>query len=118
MSIDHTQEAMHRYFDLMGEGADFAECYTADVSWLVADSGEIIQGAAAVRDYVIALHASRADWRTHTYVVGPDHVYLEGDCADVGSDHNARTRYCVAYDVEEGRIHAMRCYGFDYRPAS
>ena len=111
MATDQAQRTMDRYFDLMGRGADFAVCYESDVSWLVADTGEVINGAAAVRDYVIALHASMVDWHTHTYVVGTEHVYLEGDCAPTPSQRDLRTRYCVAYDIADGLIRAMRCYG-------
>ena len=51
------------------------------VTWLVVDTGEVIEGAHAVRDYVVALHASLTDMRTSQLVVGDDSVYLEGDCA-------------------------------------
>jgi ketosteroid isomerase-like protein len=113
MPTDQTQDVMDRYFALMSSGADFSECYTADATWLVADTGELISGAGAVKDYVIALHAAMDDMKTHTYVVGSDHVYLEGDCASMRTGLEDRIRYCVAYDIVDGRIGAMRCYGAD-----
>ena len=51
-----TQATMDRYFDLMGREADFGVCYSSDVTWLIADTGEVIAGPRAVRDYVVALH--------------------------------------------------------------
>ncbi|WP_243074334.1 nuclear transport factor 2 family protein [Microbacterium sp. SS28] len=112
MSTASAQRTMDRYFQLMGRGDDIAACYSADATWVIADTGEVVQGAVAVRDYVIALHASRADWHTHTYVVADGHAYLEGDCAAADAQHDVRTRYCVAYDIADDLISAMRCYGF------
>jgi len=117
MSTAQTQNTMDRYFDLMGRGADFAECYSADATWLIADTGEVIRGPGAVRDYVVALHASLVDMRTRTYVVGEEHVYLEGDCDGAASGAAGRTCYCVAYDIRDGLIAAMRCYGLGVTPA-
>ena len=109
MSAEQTQHTMDRYFQLMGEGADFGVCCAADVTWLVADTGEVISGPDAVRDYVVALHATFVDSHTRRYVVGDDHVYLEGDCEPAASEAGDRTRFCVAYDLADGAITAMRC---------
>ena len=54
MSAEQTQHTMDRYFELMGRGADFGACCSADVSWLVADTGEVIRGPGAVREFVAA----------------------------------------------------------------
>ena len=113
MSTAQTQRTMDRYFDLMGRSADFGECYTPDVTWLVAETGETVRGPDAVRDFVVALHANMVDSHTHTYVVGQDHVYLEGDCAAA----DGRTSFCVAYDIQGALIAAMRCYGLGARSA-
>ena len=117
MSTAQTQQTMDRYFELMGRSADFGTCYTSDVTWLIAEAGEVIQGADAVRDYVVALHATMVDARTRTYIVGDGFVYLEGDCAIRGSDESGRTNYCVAYELADDAIAAMRCYGLGARPA-
>ena len=116
MSIDQARRTMDRYFALMGSGEHFAVCYRPDVTWSVVDTGEVIAGAAAVRAYVVALHASMVDSRTTAYVVGREHVYLEGDCAATDPRSDERTRYCVAYDIaDDGRISAMRGYGIGGR---
>ena len=76
MSIARTKHVIDRYSDLMGRQADFAESYSPDVTWLIADTGEVIQGADTVRDYIIGLHAALTDTRTRRFVVGEDSVYL------------------------------------------
>ena len=113
MSVEQSQGTMDRYFDLMGRGADFSECYSAAATWLVADTGDIVEGAAPVRDFVLALHATMVDARTSKYTVGGGFAYLEGDCA--AEESGIRTRYCVAYDLAGDVITAMRCYGLGAR---
>ena len=115
MSAEQTQRTMDRYFELMGRTADFGECYAPDVTWLVADTGEVITGTDSVRDYVVALHATFVDSHTSRYLVGDDHVYLEGDCAPAPPEPGERTRFCVAYDLVDGAITTMRCYGLGSR---
>jgi hypothetical protein len=58
MSLEQTQQTINRYFHVMSGGGDLAECYTADVTWTTADTGEELRGAASVRDYVVALHTT------------------------------------------------------------
>lgn len=111
MSIEQTQRIIDRYFDLMGRDEDFTACCTQDVTWLVADTGEVVVGRQAVRDYLDALHPRMEDAQTRHLVVGEDTVYLEGDCADPTSSDGARLRYCIAYDLRQDQIGAMRCYG-------
>jgi hypothetical protein len=36
---------------------------------------------------------------------------LEGDCADTFTRTSNRICYCVAYDMKDDLISAMRCYG-------
>ena len=111
MSTEQTQRTIDRYFDLMGKDEDYGVCWTDDVTWLVADSGEVITGPALVRSYLDALHATMADAQTRHLVVGEDSVYLEGDCVDPASADGGRLRYCIAYDIRQDLISAMRCYG-------
>jgi ketosteroid isomerase-like protein len=111
VTVADSQQTIDRYFDLMGQGIEFDACYATDVTWLVADTGEVIEGARAVRDYVVALHASLTDLRSSKLVVGEDSVYLEGDCATQMPGAVGRDHYCVAYDVQDGLIAAIRCYG-------
>ena len=115
MSTEQTQRTMDRYFDLMGQGADFGECYAPNVTWLVADTAEVIAGPAGVREYVIAVHATFIDPHTRKYFVGDGSVYLEGDCAAAESEAGGRCHYCVSYDLTDGVITSVRCYGLGSR---
>ena len=115
MSTEQTQLVIDRCFEVMGRAEDFAECFTTDVTWLVADTGEVIRGGDAVRDYIVALHDTFEDSHTRKFLVGEDQVYLEGDCAAIPPEVGDRTHYCVAYDVRDGLISTMRCYGLGAR---
>ena len=111
MSLEQTQQIINRYFDLMGHGGDFAECYSADVTWATTETGGELRGASSVRDYVGALHNNMFDAQTRRLVVADGHAYLEGDCVEAPTGTGSRIYYCVAYDVVDDRIAAMRCYG-------
>jgi hypothetical protein len=75
------------------------------------DAGAEIRGAAAVRDYVIALHAQMSDVHTRGIAVSDNAAYLEGDYVNAQNEDAPRIVYCVADDVTGDRIKAMRCYG-------
>lgn len=111
MSVEQTQQTLDRYFGLMGKDEDFAECLTADVTWLIADTEDVIQGPGAVRDYIIALHMRMVDIQNRKSVVGDGFVYLEGDCAATARSTGRRVNYCIAYEMREDLMAAMRCYG-------
>jgi hypothetical protein len=61
MSLEQTQQIINRYFDLMSHGGDFAECYSADVTWTTTDTGQQVRGASPVRDFIVALHNNMFD---------------------------------------------------------
>jgi hypothetical protein len=56
MSVDETQKVINGYFQVMGAQGDFSQFYADDVTWTMVDAGAETRGAAAVRDYVVALH--------------------------------------------------------------
>jgi hypothetical protein len=111
VSVDQTQQVIDRYFAVMGAGGDFSQFYVDEVTWTMLDAGAEIRGAAAVRDYVIALHGQMSDVHTRRIVVSDNAAYLEGDCVNAQDKGAPRIAYCVAYDVTGDRITAMRCYG-------
>jgi len=61
VTVEQTQQILDRYFGLMGKDEDFAVCFTADVTWLVAETDELIKGPHVVRDYITALHSRMVD---------------------------------------------------------
>ena len=96
MSVDQTQQVIDRYFAVMGAGGDFSQFYVDDVTWTMLDTGAETRGAAAVRDYVIALHAQMSDVHTRRIVVSDNAAYLEGDCVNAQNEDAPRISYCVA----------------------
>jgi hypothetical protein len=76
-----------------------------------SNTGEEVRGPSPVRDYIVALHSNMLDARTRRIVVSDGHAYLEGDCVEAPTESSSRIFYCVAYDIVDGRITAMRCYG-------
>ena len=110
MSVEQTQRTLDRYFDLMGKDQDFSTCFTEDVTWLAADTDFVVEGPDSVRDYIIALHSRMADSQGRKTVIGENFVYLEGDCTATQSS-GARLNYCIAYDIRDDYIAAIRCYG-------
>jgi hypothetical protein len=102
---------MNHYFEVMGRGGDFAKFYTADVTWTTTGTGQDVRGPSSVRDFIVALHNNMSDAQTRRIGVSDGHAYLEGDCLEAPTGTNSRISYCVAYDVVDDRIAAMRCYG-------
>jgi hypothetical protein len=117
MEEQATEEVMDRYFKRMGAGEDFSDCYTSDVTWTTFDDGSHVQGPSQVRKYLLALHENMVDARTRKLIFTDSSAYLEGDCADSSTDGINRLAYCVAYDVTDNKITAMRCYGAIAHPA-
>lgn len=111
MSIDQVRRTMDGYFNAMGRGEDFSKFYTADVTWIMMDSGQQVHGPSAVSDYVSALHGRMFGHRQRRLVVADGHAYLEGDCVDQPDVTEPRYVYCLVYDLDGDRIEDMRCYG-------
>jgi SnoaL-like domain len=111
MGEQATKEVMDRYFERMGAGEDFSDCYTSDVTWKTFDDGSQVQGPGPVREFLVALHGNMVDAQTRKLIFADSTAYLEGDCADPRTGGINRVAYCVAYDVTEDKITAMRCYG-------
>ena len=111
MTSTETRAVIDRYFDLMGQGEDFATCYADDVSWMTFDGGTTVVGPPEVQDYLVGLHGNTPDSQTRPIVYADQTAYVEGDCADPRSTGADRIAFCVAYDVGNGLITSARCYG-------
>ena len=110
MTVEVTQATMERYFQLMSSGEDFSELYTADVRWLMADTGQEVRGPTAVRDYLNDLHSKMLSGQQRDLVIADDQAFLEGDAVN-GDASNSGLSYCIVYDLSDARIADMRCYG-------
>ena len=110
MTVETTRATMERYFQLMNSGGDFSELYTADVRWLMADTGQEIRGPTAVRDYLNELHDKMLSGEQRDLVIADEHAYLEGDAVNADGSKPGLS-YCIVYDLSNGLIADMRCYG-------
>ena len=61
MSLERTQQTMNHHFEVMDRGGDFAEFYTADVTWTTTDTGQDVRGPSSIRDFIVALHNNMSD---------------------------------------------------------
>ena len=109
MSIEQTQRTMNRYFEAMRKG-QFQQFFTDDVTWTTIESGDEVRGPSAVQAAIIALHRQLSDVHTRRLAVSDGAAYIEGDGTGTQAEQR-RTAYCVAYDVDDDRITAMRAYG-------
>ncbi|HEY0240219.1 MAG TPA: hypothetical protein VGC37_16410 [Friedmanniella sp.] len=111
MTVPGTRTVMERYFSAMSADEDFSRCFTADVTWLMVDSGEQVCGPGPVRDYVLRLHGRMRSGDQRPLVVSDAHAMLEGDQVNGGAGHGTGLAYCLVYDITGELISAMRCYG-------
>ena len=111
MKTTETRAVIDHYFDLMGQGEDFATCYAADVRWTTFDGGTVVSGPTELRDYLTGLHRNMPDIRTRPRAYADETAYVEGDCADPRSTSTDRIAFCIAYDIANGAIISARCYG-------
>jgi predicted ester cyclase len=121
MSLEHTVQVMDGYVDALLNRGDFARFLTPDVSWTTMETGDRISGLDAVRDFIIGFHTVVFDARpeirrqcaTDGYVV-MEFEFIgthTGDFAGVpATGTSVRLPYCVAYDVDEDGISALRGY--------
>ena len=121
MSMDATRKVLDGYLAALLDGGDFSRFFADDVEWTMSETGEVVTGRDAVRDYIIAVHthAFTARPEVRNLVVGDGVAILEayfvgthtgefGGIAPTGA--TLRVPYCVAYDVAGGRITALRGY--------
>ena len=64
-----------------------------------------------LRVFVSSTLSDMFDAQTRRLVVADGHAYLEGGCVAAPTGTGSRISCCVAYDVVDDRIAAMRCYG-------
>ncbi|MGY1604013.1 ester cyclase [Geodermatophilus sp. SYSU D00815] len=121
MSDVETREVMEAYLRALLDRADFAAFFAPDVLWTTMETGEQLQGRDAVRDLIVAFHTQLFDARPelHGLVFGDGVAMAEarfvgthrGDFAGVpATGRQVDVPYCMAYDVRDGAITALRAY--------
>ena len=121
MSDSGTRAVMDGYLQALRDRADFGRLFAPDVTWTTMDTGEQIQGRQAVRDCIVAFHAQVFDGAPELVglITGEGAAVLEarfvgrhtgalGDLAATGREVDVP--YCVAYDIHDGQINALRDY--------
>jgi steroid delta-isomerase-like uncharacterized protein len=118
---DSTRTVMDQYVQALLDGSDFARFFAADVVWTTMETGEQVRGRDAVRDLIVAMHAQafRAHPQLVSMVTDGGAAMLEavfigthvGDFAGLpATGVDVRLPYCMAYDVADGAITALRAY--------
>jgi|tagenome__1003787_1003787.scaffolds.fasta_scaffold20277478_2 steroid delta-isomerase-like uncharacterized protein len=121
MSVDETKHVISEYLDALRSGGDFGASFADDVRWTTMETGEVISGRDAVRDFIVAMHAKQfeAAPELEGVVYGDGAVALE---ATFVGKHVAefagveptgavvRVPYSMFYEIEGGRITALRAY--------
>ncbi len=102
---------MARYFGDLKDG-DLGRHLTEDVTWTNEETGQRLQGRAAVTAFVRTLHVQMGELKTRTYIVEDNAAMIEGDClpAVAGALPADRLPYVVVYDLRPDGIVAMRLY--------
>jgi steroid delta-isomerase-like uncharacterized protein len=112
---------MDGYLAALLNGGDFGQFFTDDVAWTTMETGDHVRGREAVRDYILALHTQLFDAHpeVRSVAVADGIAALEADFVGThiaefagipatGSD--IRVPYCVAYDLGDAGITALRGY--------
>jgi predicted ester cyclase len=121
MSIQETQHVLDKYLDALVGGGNFGSFFADDVRWTTMETGEVIAGREPVRDFIIAFHTQLFDASPELgpLICGDGSAALEAtfvgkhiaDFAGVEAEGaEVRLPYSVFYEVEAGRITALRAY--------
>ena len=121
MSVPDTESTMRDYLNALLGGGDFAAFFSDDILWTTMETGDEIRGRDAVRDYIVALHSQlfEATPELRSLAVADGIASLEADfvgkhVAELAgvpaTGAQVRLPYAMFYDVEGGRITALRAY--------
>ncbi len=121
MSVETSERVLREYGEALLSRGDFSRFFTDDVVWTTMETGDVIRGREAVRDYIVAMHTTLFDARPviRNTVVGDTFALLEADfvgkhvgtVGDVpATGKQVEVSYCVVYDIDGDRIRALRAY--------
>ena len=86
-------------------------CFSEDVTWLIADTGEVVQGPGSVRDYIVARHSTMDDAHTSKFVLARPASISRRTVRPRLRERASVPIYCIAHDMKDRPITAVRCYG-------
>jgi ketosteroid isomerase-like protein len=121
MADNGTQAVMEGYLSALRSRGEFDRFLSPDVTWTTMETGEQVRGRSQVRDHIVAMHTQVFDAAPELIglVVDEGEAMLEarfvgrhtgtfGDLEPTGRAVNVP--YCVAYDIADGAITALRAY--------
>jgi predicted ester cyclase len=121
MSLDSSTATINSYLEALVNRGEFAKFLTPDAVWTSMDTGDVIIGREAVRDFIIVLHTKLFDARpeVRAVVIADGIAALEADFVGTHISEFAgipptgasvRVPYCVVYDITDDGISALRGY--------
>jgi predicted ester cyclase len=121
MADTSAREVMEGYLAALADRSDFSVFFAPDVRWTTMETGDEVVGREAVRDFIVSFHTKLFDARPElvNLVVGDGTALLEarfigthtGEFAGVPqTGAQVDLPYCVAYDISDGLITALRAY--------
>ncbi len=121
MSVDETRQVVGEYLDALRGGGDFGAFFADDVRWTTMETGDVISGRDAVRDFIVALHTKLFDASPEFGRVVCDdgaaaleatfvgkHIAEFAGVGATGAD--VRLPYSVFYEIEAGKVTELRAY--------
>jgi ketosteroid isomerase-like protein len=121
MSDDGTRAVMDGYLQTLLDRGEFDRYFAPDVVWTTMETGEQVHGREAVRDLIVGMHTQAFDAAPQLVgmLVGDGAAVLEARFVGrhTGTFGNLEPTgravdvpYCVAYDIADGAITALRAY--------
>jgi predicted ester cyclase len=121
MTANETRSVMDAYLAALRGGEDFTRYYSPDVVWTFMETGDQVHGRDAVRDVIVDMHRTAFDAHPEFrgLLVGDGTAMLEAVFVGTHTGEfmgipptglEVRMPYCVAYDIAEGSITALRAY--------
>jgi steroid delta-isomerase-like uncharacterized protein len=123
MSIEETQAVMDAYIAALVAREDIAPYFSDDVVFELVDVGQRIEGRDEVVDGIVELHEQTFDAHPEVknVVIGEgtaaaEVVFVGTQTAEFAgipaNGQQVAVPYAVVYDLADGKITALRIYGF------
>jgi steroid delta-isomerase-like uncharacterized protein len=119
--VEATSKTIRSYLDAFLSRGDFADYFTDDVTWTTVGTDQELEGRQPVRDFLIWMHTQAFDAhpKVKTLVIGDGQAALEADFVGThtgeflgvpATGKSVQVPYCVVYDLQDGKLAALRAY--------
>jgi predicted ester cyclase len=121
MSVEETQLTMNGYLKALLDRTDFERYFATDVVWTTMETGDVVRGREAVRDFIVALHVQLFDAHPEVEFITVadgsaclEAVFVGKQIAEfagiAAQGAQVRLPYCVCYSLENKMITELRAY--------